>query len=309
MERVARKNGLVTRDRRLQEMVQNMDRSGALRQLAAQASQGELMFPTAATVILRVRQEIDDPDCQLANAVRMIQAEPLLSARVVAVANSAAYNRSGRAITDVRAAVNLLGFQTVRTLATAMVARQMAGVPDSPADRRLATQLWEHSAYVAAAAQLIARRVTRQDPEAAMFAGMVHEIGGFYLLSRIKDFPGLLDGELTDWMGEDEEVDGTSPEMRIGHAVLKALSAPDSVVAAIEVLWRGYLAFPPATLGDTLLLADQLAPVKSPLFQQPVKNQAELAATIDLIVGKDTLSHILAESAAEVKSLTDALRF
>ena len=285
-----------------------MDRPDTLKLLAAEAGRGELTFPTSATVVLRVRQALDDPDCQTETAVRLIQAEPLLSARVVAVANSAAFNRSGRTITDVRAAVNLLGFRTVRNLATAMVARQMAGIPDGHAQRDLATQLWEHSVHVAALAQVIARRVTRQDPEAALFAGMVHEIGGFHLLSRVKDFPGLLDGEPEDWMGEDEGATGVSPESEIGHAVLTALSVPEPVVAAIEILWKGYLAFPPTTLGDTLLLADQLAPIKSPLFQTPGKNPGEMAATIDLLVEQDTLSHILKESAEEVQSLTEALR-
>jgi HD-like signal output (HDOD) protein len=289
----------------------DMDRSGALRQLAAQAVRGDLTFPTTAAVALRVHQVIDDPDCKIETAARMIQAEPLLAARVVAFANSAAYNRSGRAVTDVRTAVNLLGFRTIRTVATVMVARQMAGAPASPAYRRLAAQLWEHSAHVSATAQLIARRVTRQDPEAALFAGMLHEIGGFYLLSHANEIPGLLDGELSDWMGEDHEDGdaGTSFEMQIGRAVLGALSTPEPVITAIEVLWKGYLAYPPATLGDTLLLADQLAAVKSPLFQKQVKSDVELIATIDLLIEQDSLSHILAESAAEVKSLTDALRF
>ena len=289
-------------------MAEIMNRSATLKRLAAQAAHGELAFPTAAAVLLRVRQVIDDPDCKIETAARLIQAEPLLAAKVVAVANSVAYNRSGRAVTDVRSAVNLLGFRTVRTLATGMVARQMAGAPASPAEQRLATQLWEHSAHVAATAQLLARTVTRQDPESALFAGMVHEIGGFYLLSRVKDFPGLLDGDLADWAGDDEEEIETSPEKEIGHAVLKALSAPEPVVAAIEVLWHGYLCFPPTTLGDTLLLADQLVPVPSPLFQTPAANHIELTAKIELVVGQETLSDILRQSAAEVQSLTAALK-
>jgi HD-like signal output (HDOD) protein len=286
----------------------DMDRSGALRQLVAQAVRGDLTFPTAAAVALRVHEALDDPDCSVEAAARLIQAEPLLAARMVAVANSAAYNRTGRPVTDVRAAVTMLGFRTVRMLVTVMVARQMAGMPKSVADHERAMQLWEHSAHVAAIVRLIALRVTRQDPDTALFAGMVHEIGGFYLLSRANEFPGLLDGELAEWIGDDED-GATSSEMQIGRAVLAALSAPQSVIAAIEVLWKGYLAYPPVTLGDTLLLADQLAPVKSPMFQKPVKSDAELIATIDFMIEQDTLSHILAESAAEVKSLTDALRF
>jgi HD-like signal output (HDOD) protein len=285
-----------------------MDRTNTFRLLAAEVGRGELTFPTSTEVVLRVRQELGDPDCRIETAVRLIQADPLLAARVVAVANSAAFNRSGRTIADVRSSVNLLGYSMVRNLATAMVARRLAGTSDAPACRNLATQLWEHSAHVAALAQLLARLVTRQDPEAAMFAGMVHEIGGFYLLSRARDFPAVLNGDPADWMGDDDIASGVSPENEIGHAVLKALSVPEPVVEAIEVLWSGYLAYPPASLGDTLLLADELVTVKSPLFRVPGKNPGEAAAKIDLLIEQDSLSHILEESAGEVKSLTEALR-
>jgi len=47
----------------------------------------------------------------------------------------------------------------------------------------------EHTAHVASLAHVIARRVTRLDPETALFAGIIHEVGGFYLLSRVKDHP------------------------------------------------------------------------------------------------------------------------
>ena len=81
------------------------------------------------------------------------------------------------------------------------------------------------------------------------------------------------------------------------------------MVAAIEILWKGYLTFPPTTLGDTLLLADQLAPVKSPLLQAPEMNREETVAMIDMNIGEETLVGILAESVEEVQSLTAALRF
>jgi len=290
-----------------------MDRLEPLRILTAEAARGELVFPTSAAVALRVRDALEDPDCELVAAARLIQTEPLLSARVVAVANSAAYNRSGRAVTDVRAAVTLLGFRTVRSLATALVVRQMAGMPAEPAHRELALRLWEHSAGVAALAKVIARMITRQDPETALFAGMVHEIGGFYLISRAKDFPGLLDGDPWDWLGEDleegEPGEKRSPEREIGRAVLQALSIPEPVVAAIETLWTGYLSYPPATLGDTLLLADQLASVKSPLLQERGKNREQAAGAIDLMMEDESLSDTLENSAVEVRSLADALRF
>ncbi len=279
-----------------------MDKRAIFRSIAADVAKGELAFPTSAQVAMRVRRALDDPDCHIDAAARLVQAEPLLSARVVAIANSVAFNRSGREITDVRTAVLRLGFRTVRALATALVTRQLAGGASAGPAQDQAAQLWGHTAHVAALAHVIARRVTKQDPETAMFAGIIHEVGGFYLLSRAKDFPGLLDGDLTDWIEEGE--------MEVGRAVLKVLTVPEPVVRAIEAYWDGYLAMPPTTLADTLLLAEELAPVPSPLHRLGGEEQGEgMTASLDMAIGKETLTSILEESDEEVDSLTGALEF
>lgn len=287
--------------------------------LIAQETQGrELDFPTSATVALRVRKELDDPECSVDALSRLIKADPLLAARILAVANSATFNRSGRMTTDVKASITLLGFRTIRALATAIVVRQLAGTPKNAAHRALASKLWEHSAHVSSLAQLLARRVTHLDAETAFFAGMVHEIGGFYLISRADEYPQLLEGDLAEWFGEDfvedsdaPEGSGTlveSPERRIGRAVLKSLQVPAPVVAAVEVLWSGYLNYPPESLGDTLLLANQLAPVRSPLESQQGSPAGEAKPNIDLIIEQKTLQSILKDSEDEMRSLASALQ-
>jgi hypothetical protein len=279
-----------------------MDKRNAFKLIADTVGQGELAFPTSAQIAMRVRRALEDPECHIDKAAHLVQAEPLLSARVVATANSVAFNRSGREITDVRTAVTRLGFRTVRALATALVTRQLAGAPEGPAASSLATRLWEHTAHVASLAHVVARRVTRQDPETALFAGLIHEVGGFYMLSRAKDFDGLLDGEPVEWIEAGEQA--------IGRAVIDVLEVPQPVKAAIEGYWDGFLAMPPASLADTLLLAEELSPVGSPvrLPSRPCSGEG-MVASIDMAIGSETLTSILAESAEEVASLTAALQF
>lgn len=272
--------------------------------MAAHMAHGELAFPTSAQVALRVRQALDDPDCHIEKAAHLVAAEPLLSARVVAAANSVAFNRSGRKVTNVRTAVARLGFRAVRALAMAVVTRQMADAKAPPHCRTLANHLWEHTAHVASLAHVIARRVTHQDPETALFAGIVHEVGGFYMLSRAKDYPGVLDGEdFTDWI--------EGGEAEVGRAVLGVLAVPEPVAEAIETYWDGFLAMPPGSLADTLLLAEELSLVPSPLHalnNGGYKGRTEgMTARLELALGHETLSGILAESEEEVHSLTAAL--
>jgi HD-like signal output (HDOD) protein len=275
-----------------------MERYKIFKRIGGEVDRGEMTFPTSAMVALKLRSALDDPDCHVDDATRLIRAEPLLSAKVVALANSSAFNASGRAITDVRTAVSRLGFRSLHSLATGVVARQLADTP-SAGNQSLATRLWEHTAHVAALAHVIARRVTHLDPETAMFAAMVHEVGGFYLISRLKDYPRLLDEDLLAWTD--------TGEAEIGRAVLKVLAVPQPVVDAIEVCWQGFLAMPPTTLGDTLLLADELAPVESPLRRMAGVPREGMAASIDMLIGQETLRKIVSESAADVSSLTTAL--
>lgn len=278
-----------------------MDRPKIIKKLATDVAERRLSFPTNVAVALKIRETLDDPDCHIETAAKLVLAEPMLAARVVAIANSATYNRSGREVSDVRSAVSKLGFTVVRNLAIALVTRQMAGASKNKQELKLAADLWEYTANVASLARLIARDVTHIDPDTAMFTAIVHDIGGFYLLSRAADFPGLLDEGLTD--------DDTEAELELCHAILGIIGVPPSVQAAVDEFWAGYLELPPVSLGDTLLLAANLSPKPRPLDYKTNASESNFRASINLALGKETLESILEESADEVKSLVDALKF
>ena len=104
-----------------------------------------------------------------------------------------------------------------------------------------------------------------------------------------------MEGEPEDWVEHGE--------VEIGRGVLTKLGVPDGVYKSIEAMWLGLRALPPETLGDTLLLANDLSPVHSPLYQRPGATTLLGARTIDFVVGEGTLHAIMTESAHEVRSL------
>ena len=276
-----------------------METRSALQMIVDEAQQGDIVFPTHSAIALRVQQALDDPACTTEALGKLIGAEPLLSARVMGVANSIAYNPGGRPVSDLKSAIARIGFAALRALAAAIVVRQMQGSPQTAKLRALASGLWEHTAHVASLARLLARRVTRQNPDAAFFAGIVHEVGSFYLISRTAHYPDLLAGELDAW-----HADG---ETRVGRAVMQALEIPSHIVEAVDTLWSGYLAMPPTSLGDTLLLADEIAPIESPIGALAGMSRQGMNVELEMLVGPETLSEILAESADEVASLIHTL--
>ena len=289
-----------------------MTRSKALKSIIEQANQGDLVFPTNVAATLKIQQALDDPDCVVDSATKLIMNEPLLAARVVAIANSAAYSR-GSDVTNVKAAINRLGFRSLRTIVATIIVRQLAGTSKEPAIVAMTHKLWEHTAQVAALSQVIARRITRLDPDTAMFSGIVHEVGNFYLLSRAEEFPALLEPEQPAEISEDlpefadTVVDIESTESIIGRAVIKNLQLPQAVVVALEAMWFGLRAMPPETLGDTILLANELARTHSPLDFNSYSESERFSSEIDFVVGDGTLNSILEESDEELRSLTAAL--
>jgi HD-like signal output (HDOD) protein len=273
-----------------------VNRIEAFGYIAAQAARGEISFPTSVNAVLRLQLALEDPDCHLEDAIRLVLGEPQLAARTVALANTAAFNSGGRApITNVRAAVSRIGYRRLQALVASLVVRQFGSRIVDPGLRAKAEQLWQHTAHVAALAESFARRVTFVNADTALFAGIVHEVGGFYLLSRADEFPGLLDEDPEKWAELCEDV--------VSSEVLKKLAVPEPVREAIGQLRGGWLGMPPASLLDTLLLANQYAPVPSPLGTPLPPPPDHEDSALDFVLDEETLRDIQREAAETFTSM------
>ncbi len=237
-----------------------MDQQEALAQIVALAQSPDFVMPSALDHAMSIKKTIDDPDASIEQLARTMLAEPGLSAEAIATANSAAFRRSGKEITDIKSAASRLGFKNVRALAAAGAVRQIKEMVPTPELRKVTVRLWEHVAQVAALASIIAQRITHIDPEEATFAAIIHETPGFFLVASAAAYPGLLDGEAGSLKGWDQEA-----EAEIGRHLLPKIGAPEAVLEAMELLWTGKMNEKPATLADTLLLAHALSPVASPI--------------------------------------------
>jgi HD-like signal output (HDOD) protein len=276
-----------------------MNKLEAYGHIAALAIRGELVFPTSVNAALRVQLALDDPDCPIDTAISLVLAEPLLAAKTVAISNSAMFNRSGVVVTNVRGAIMRIGYQNLYALAAAMVVRQFGSKITDPALRNKAEKLWDHTIAVAALGRLIARHVTGVNEDTALFAGIVHEVGGFYLLSRADEFPGLLDEDTENWHSASEEI--------ITREVMHKLCIPEPVADAIEGLRDSFMSIPPDTLLDTLLLANHLTPVKSPL-QEPQRDLPPHSdSAIDLFIDEQKLASMLEEAKRDAAEMSAAL--
>lgn len=275
-----------------------MNRAEIFRQIADQAANGDINLPASVNAALRLQAQLDDPACHLETAIKLVGGEPQLAARVVSLANSAAFNRGDTEVTGVRAAVMRVGYQSLKTMVASLIVKQLGARIGDAKLRAKAERLWLHSANVAALAHVLARRVTQVDADTAMFIGIVHEVGALYLLTKAEEFPGLLDDEPQLWAELAEEVVTTE--------VLKKLLVPDSVSSVILAARRASAANPPASLTDTLILSKQFALVASPLGI-PETMPAPGDSSLDFVVDSSKLIKLIDESTDELRSMIAAL--
>lgn len=265
-----------------------------LKDIAAELSQREITFPTFTNATLKVRQALDETNIDTERLARVVSAEPLLSAKLVHIANSAALNPSGQRVGDVKTAVTRVGFQTVRTVATAIAMTQLRAAQELREQAQRAEAAWNHSVRVAALSFVIAAKTTRQKPDEALFAGLVHDIGYFYLLSISKRYPELegdpdaFDAVLCDWHAP------------VGQSVLHSFSLSDAALQAVAEHENGCYASPPRTICDVVTLANLFSARSNPIYQgahvSPVPAPRE-----------PELFKLLADANDEIRSLVAAL--
>lgn len=132
--------------------------------------------PDATGLILAV---VDDPRAGVAELAEAVGTDPLLTARVMTLANSAYYGLSGR-VGRLSLAVSVLGFNTVRAVTLVHAADLGAGVPDG---------FWDQCAFAATAANLLAPVFGAEAPD-AFVVGLLHTFGAA-MLHQTSPLPAL----------------------------------------------------------------------------------------------------------------------
>jgi HD-like signal output (HDOD) protein len=161
-------------------------RAGAFRflgGLAAELSGGTVDLPCFPDVVIRIRSALDDPNIKIEQTVTIVGSEPRLAAKLLQTANSAAFNTSGRPVTELRTAITRLGQKMVQSAAMAYAVQQMKNEDSLRNVAARLSELWNESIAVASIAQVVARR-TKITPDEAFLVGLLHGIGRLYILVR-----------------------------------------------------------------------------------------------------------------------------
>lgn len=214
---------------------------------------GDVNFPTCLDAAILVRNTLRDPYASLGRVVQVIGVEPLISSRLLKLANSVAYNPSGKTVTELETAISRLGFEAVRTISLAVAMDQMLKSRNSSSFESISHQAWEHSLRVAAIARVLARRIGRINADEAMLAGLVHDIGIFYLLYRAAEYPEYRQNQ-ADVL---ELISGWHEG--IGESLLHILALPERIIDAVRDHDQPQSVETPCSVRDVLYFANLLA--------------------------------------------------
>ena len=149
-----------------------------------------LPLPTLPEVAIKVRETAEDDKASINEVAKIIETDAALSARIVQVGNSALYRGVSPAET-VQAATMRMGLDTVRTLATSLVMKQLFQATHPVVDLYL-RKAWKLSTDVAALSAMIAKSSSSLEADSALLAGLTHSIGLSPILVKAESDPALL---------------------------------------------------------------------------------------------------------------------
>jgi HD-like signal output (HDOD) protein len=225
-----------------------------LEDIAKELSGGDVSFPTCFDAALQIRNVLKDANVSLRAVARVVSMEPLVVAKLLRIANSVTHNTSGKQVVDVETAMARLGIETARSVAMAVAMDQLLRSKDLVGFGDFSRDLWTHVLRTAAGARVLARHHTRFNRDDAMLAGLVHDLGAFYMLYRAAQYeelrmrPDSVRYLIVQW------------HESIGESLMVALGLPEHIIEAVRDHDQPR---PPVeslkTLADVVYVANMLA--------------------------------------------------
>ncbi len=151
--------------------------------LADTLAAGTVDLPAFPQAVIKVQEALADPAYTPQSIARVIATERSLADRLLQMANSTAFNATGRVIIDLGVAVNRLGAQKVYSVA---LGHAVAHIRHTDSLRSIAPkldELWSDGVRVAHFSEAVAKRSRLPFP-GAFAAGLLHGMGRFYILAQ-----------------------------------------------------------------------------------------------------------------------------
>jgi putative nucleotidyltransferase with HDIG domain len=147
-------------------------------------------IPTMPNVAFQIYRVISQDNSDARKVARIVESDPAIAAKLVRTANSVFYRRQ-KGVESCSEAIVRLGMLAVKNLVTSFVMRELYQ-SKLPAIQAQVSKLWKHSAIVGAISYNLARLTPGMNPETALLAGLLHDIGALCVLGYAEKNPAAL---------------------------------------------------------------------------------------------------------------------
>jgi HD-like signal output (HDOD) protein len=270
-----------------------------LRHTLASLEAGVVELPAFPQVVIRVQEVLRNPNYSVQMIASPISADPTLAARLLNMANSTAFNATGRVIIDLGVALTRLGAQKVYSVVLAHAIQDIRRVESLRAIASTLDELWSDSVAVAHFCDAVVKRLKVPMPD-AFVAGLLHRVGHLYILVQLARQeascpPVFLSRKL---------VDAWHPA--IAKAVLKNWHIDDAVCEAVAMQAEVPAASSgPPTLTDVLRVGIRLA--NRMLNSGDTSSLSSGGASARLNLSIEASRELINEADVEIRALARAL--
>jgi len=271
-----------------------------LSHMADSLAAGVVDLPAFPLVVIKVQEVLKNPNYTAQMIARSISADPALARRLLNMANSAAFNATGRVIIDLGVALTRLGAQKVYSVVLAHAMQDIRRAESLRSIARPLDELWSESVTVAHFCDAVAKR-TSFPAQDAFVAGLLHRIGHFYILVQcVEQGPSRPQVVLTDDLVETWHptiARAVLKNWQMGEAVCEAVGAQ----ADVHVVRAG-----PPTLTDVLIAGIRLAKRLKNRHDTTSLSSGGVLARLNLSI--EACHSLVSEAEVEVRALERALR-
>lgn len=151
--------------------------------------QDKITLPSLPEMALHIQSELADENLSVNKLSSIIQSDPVISTRIIKVANSPIFGIN-KNITSIKKAITIIGMDAVHAIVISVVLRDLFK-PESDLIKKMMARYYEHSMRIGVISYVLAKGMTGYNRDHAFLAGLLHDIGVIPLLVVADSHPEL----------------------------------------------------------------------------------------------------------------------
>jgi HD-like signal output (HDOD) protein len=185
-----------------------------------------LVLPSLPDVAIRVGRAMRDETTNARKLANIVQTDPAITTKLIRAANSPLY-AGVTPVDSCAAAIVRLGADTTHKLVLTFALRELFNTRSKVLKDQM-HRLWEHSVKVSAVCFVLGKMSGRFNPEHAMLAGLLHDIGNVAILNYAENY--------TEVANDGEKLAQVMLDLRgrIGSEILRSWGFIDDLILVTE---------------------------------------------------------------------------